>query len=199
MKKQITIVLALAAGIFLINCNNPQDESVNKEKMESDFKKMNVYGSQEAYGEHLVILGGCNDCHTPKKMGPRGPELDSTKLLSGHPAKMPPIDVDRKAMAAKGIILTQDLTEWVGPWGISYTANLTPDETGIATWTIDQFKNVIRHGKYHGMMNGRDILPPMPWEMYQHMSDDEIAAIFAYLKTIPAVSNQVPPPVPPAQ
>jgi hypothetical protein len=49
------------------------------------------------------------------------------------------------------------------------------------------------------MMNGRDILPPMPWEMYKHMSDDEIAAIFAYLKTIPAVSNQVPPPVPPAQ
>ena len=102
-------------------------------------------------------------------------------------------------MQAKGLVVTNDLTTWVGPWGVSFAANLTPDETGIAAWDFDRFKTTIRFGRYHGDQNGRMLLPPMPWEMYRHMSDDELAAVFAYLKSLPPVANQVPAPLPPAQ
>ena len=52
--------------------------------------------SQVKLGEHLVTIAGCHDCHTPKKMGAMGPEPDFSLALSGHPAKIPPPDVDRK-------------------------------------------------------------------------------------------------------
>lgn len=111
---------------------------------------------------------------------------------------MPGIDVDRKAMETKGLVVTMDLTEWVGPWGVSYTANLTPDDTGIGNWTEEQFFTALREGKYKGLAGSRPLLPPMPWEMYRNMTDSEIRAVFAYLKSIKAVSNLVPQPLPPA-
>jgi len=155
------------------------------------------FESQLKWGEHLVIVSACHDCHTPKKMTPAGPVLDSTRFLSGHPAEMPKIDVDRKEMESKGLAVTMDLTEWIGPWGISYTANLTPDETGIGSWTEEQFIRALREGKYKGLESSRPLLPPMPWEMYRNMTDDELKAIFAYLKSIKPVHNIVPAPVPP--
>lgn len=157
------------------------------------------YDSEAAWGHHLVTVGGCNDCHTPKKMGPHGPEFDSTMLLAGHPAGMPKIDVDRKAMEKKGLVITQDLTEWVGPWGVSYTANLTPDPTGTGNWTIENFMLALREGKSKGLSASRTLLPPMPWnEVTRFYSDDEIKAIFAYLRTVKPISNNVPAPLPPA-
>ena len=81
-----------------------------------------------------------------------------------------------------------------GPWGISYTANLTPDkETGLGTWTAQQFLDTIRNGRVQG--HGRQLLPPMPWPMYRNMTDSDLRAIFAYLQTIPAVKNKVPDPI----
>ena len=157
------------------------------------------YDSEAAWGHHLVPVGGCNDCHTPKKMGPHGPEFDSTLMLSGHPAGMPKIDVDRKAMEKKGLVVTMDLTEWVGPWGVSYAANLTPDPTGTGNWTIENFMLALREGKAKGLAASRTLLPPMPWnEVTKHYKDDEIKAIFAYLRTVKPVSNNVPAPLPPA-
>jgi hypothetical protein len=155
------------------------------------------FASQVAWGEHLVIIGACHDCHTPKKMTAAGPVLDTARWLSGHPAQMPGIEVDRAAMESKGYAVTWDLTEWVGPWGVSYTANLTPDPTGIGNWSEEQFFRALREGKYKGMEGSRPLLPPMPWEMYRNMTDDEIRAIFAYLKSIRPVDNLVPPPLPP--
>ena len=141
-------------------------------------KIMVVLRSQVKWGEHLVMSMGCGDCHTPKKMGPMGPEDDSTLLLSGHPAKMPPPDVDRKAMESKGLIITNDRTAWVGPWGISYTANLTSDETGIGTWSEDQFLYAIRNGKQKGFAGSRMLLPPMPWQTFRNLTGDELKAMF---------------------
>lgn len=155
------------------------------------------FESQAEWGEHLVLITGCNDCHTPKKMTPMGPALDSALWLSGHPAQMPGIDVDRKAMESKGYAITWDLTEWVGPWGVSYAANLTPDPTGIGNWTEEQFFTALREGKYKGLAGSRPLLPPMPWEMYRNMTDHEIRAVFAYLKSIRPVDNLVPPALPP--
>ena len=90
------------------------------------------------------------------------------------------------------------LQGWSGPWGISYTADLTPDaETGLGKWTQRNFAETIRTGRHMG--RGRQILPPMPIPMYKHFTDADLEAIFSYLQTIPAVKNRVPEPLPAAQ
>jgi mono/diheme cytochrome c family protein len=154
-------------------------------------------------GKYLVTITGCSDCHTPKIEGPGGnPVLDDKQLLAGHPEKAPypgwtPADLQaRNAMALTNTMLTA----WAGPWGVSFAANLTPDkETGIAEWSEDNFIQAMRTGKHQGQPNGREILPPMPWQDFQAMTDDDLKAVFAYLRSIPAVKNQVPLPVPPAK
>jgi Cytochrome c len=79
---------------------------------------------------------------------------------------------------------------------VSFAANLTPDkETGIAEWSEETFINAMRAGKHQGQSNGRDILPPMPWQDIKAMTDDDLKAVFAYLRSIPAVKNHVPLPV----
>lgn len=145
-------------------------------------------------GEYLVTITGCNDCHTPKKMGPKGPELIEELLLSGFQGKnaIPEFDKER---TQKGFAqMSPDMTAAAGPWGISFAANLTPDETGIGSWTFEQFKTALTQGKYKGMANGRPLLPPMPWFNYTDMKDEDLRAIFAYLKSIKPVENVVPAP-----
>jgi len=88
------------------------------------------------------------------------------------------------------------MTAWSGPWGVSFTANLTPDkETGIGAWTEQQFIATLRTG--HRLGTGRELLPPMPWQNFAAISDEEIGAIYAYLQSIPPVHNKVPAPIPP--
>lgn len=152
---------------------------------------------QIKFGQRLVLIAACHDCHTPKKMTDKGPVMDYDRALSGHPAKLPPPDVDRKEVEQKGLIVTHTLTAWVGPWGISYAANLTSGATGIGNWTEKQFFTAIREGKYKGIETSRGLLPPMPWDMYKNMTDEELSAIFAYLKSTKPINNVVPAPVPP--
>jgi mono/diheme cytochrome c family protein len=148
-----------------------------------------------ARGKYLVTIAGCNDCHTPVKMGPNGPEPDVSRLLSGHPEQ---VTVTAPAPnAPQPWLYTTTLTAWTGPWGVSFTANLTPDpETGLGKWTVRNFKDTIRSGRHQG--RGREILPPMPIPMYRHMKDEDLEAVFAYLQSIPPVKNHVPEPLPPA-
>ncbi len=151
-------------------------------------------------GRYLVMISGCNDCHTPKVQGPGGTVVpDPAHLLSGHPQNLPypawtPADLkERNAMA----LTTAMLTAWSGPWGVSFAANLTPDKaTGLGEWSEQTFINAIRTGKHQGQPNGRDILPPMPWSDYKGATDQDLKAIWAYLRSIPAINNQMPFPVP---
>ena len=150
-----------------------------------------------ARGKYLVDAVGCNDCHTPLKMGPKGPEPDMTRFLSGHPQDMPlpPAPVAPPGPWVGAFAAT--MTAWAGPWGVSFTRNLTPDkETGLGDWTEQNFIATIRTGKRMG--KGREILPPMPIPAFKNMTDNDLKAIFAYLKTIPVVKNKVPEPIPPA-
>lgn len=153
-------------------------------------------------GAYLVHAGGCNDCHSPKvfvKMGPMMvPMPDTSRLLSGHPAndKLPEIPKGVLGPDKWGAITTPDLTAWVGPWGVSFTRNLTPDvATGLGSWTEDMFVKTIKNGKQMG--EGRDILPPMPWQELRNMTDADLKAIFAYLRSLKPVENAVPDPIPP--
>jgi mono/diheme cytochrome c family protein len=150
---------------------------------------------QLARGKYLVTVAGCNDCHTPWHMGPNGPEPDMSRMLSGHPSSitLPP---SPKLQSPWSTTASATNTAWSGPWGVSFTANLTPDrETGLGKWTQRNFIDTIRTGRHMG--RGRQILPPMPIPMYKHFTDADLQAIFSYLRTIPAVHNRVPEPLPP--
>lgn len=148
-----------------------------------------------ARGAYLVRGIGCADCHTPLKMGAHGPEPDFSRGLSGHPQDMklalPP--------AARGGWLwggSASNTAFHGPWGISYAANLTPDmETGLGSWTAEQFVAAIRQGKHAG--SGRPIAPPMPWQSFANLDDTDLRAIYAYLMAQKPIHNLVPDPSPP--
>jgi hypothetical protein len=198
--KSSAYFLTLALCLFIFSqCNNanPPEASAANEKTEVAPPQYDGFASEVEWGRHIVTVSGCHDCHTPKKFNPQGWTLDSSRMLSGHPSDGPKIDINRKEMAGKGLAVTSDLTEWVGPWGTSYAANLTPDPSGIGSWKEEQFFLALREGKFKGLPNSRPILPPMPWDMFRHMTDGEIKAIFAYLKSIPPIANVVPPPLPP--
>lgn len=191
--KLITVCLFFLPCLFLFS----QCSEIGKDNQGSPKPSFGGFESQVKWGEHLVLIGACADCHTPKKMTPKGPVLDNDLMLSGHPAEMPPPDIDRKEVESKGLAVTQTLTSWVGPWGISYSANLTPDATGIGGWQESNFITALREGKYKGIPTARSLMPPMPWEFYVKMSDDEIKAIFAYLKSLKPINNLVPQYQPP--
>jgi mono/diheme cytochrome c family protein len=148
-------------------------------------------------GKYLVDLGGCNDCHSPKVMTEMGPVPDTTRLLSGHPQDQPVKDIDPAMLSSKmWMHSTLDATAWIGPWGVSYTANLTPDpETGLGNWTEDLFIKALRTGKHMGV--GRPILPPMPWQGIGQVNDQDLKDIFAYLQSLKPVHNKVPDPIAP--
>lgn len=146
-------------------------------------------------GRYLVTLGGCGDCHTPKKMTQAGPVEDSTRLLSGHPASEMVGEVPAN-LGAGGWIATCNahLTAWAGPWGVSYAVNLTSDpKTGLGGWNDEQFIKAMRTGKHRGF--GRPILPPMPWVNLSYASDADLSAILAFLKSTQPIVNKVPEPV----
>ncbi len=150
-------------------------------------------------GEYMVKIMGCNDCHSPKMMTEQGPVPDPGRLLSGHPADEPLPAISDKKMIAPGAwaLFNGGLTAAVGPWGTSFAANLTPDETGMGNWTIDHFKKALREGKSKGLDGGRMLLPPMPWQNFTELADEDIEAIWAYLRSVAPVRNVVPAPVPP--
>lgn len=151
-----------------------------------------------ARGAYLVGVGGCNDCHTPKIFGPEGPKLDMDRMLSGHPADAPVGEYDAKTLS-NWMLMAPGLTAAVGPWGTSFAANLTSDETGIGNWTLEQFTKALREGKFMGQDGGRMILPPMPWEgLGATLTDEDLEAIFMYLKSTKPVNNIPPNPIPPA-
>ena len=148
-------------------------------------------------GRYLVTTSGCHDCHTPLKMGEAGPEPDMSRMLSGHPESFviaaPPANPGEEWM----MVAARTMTAFSGPWGMSFTANLTPDdETGLGRWTLQNFKDTIRSGRHMG--RGRPILPPMPIPMYKNFNDADFEAIYAFLRSIPPVRNRVPEPLPPA-
>lgn len=189
MKKSVFIPIFISILFLLIlsqiNCSGTEE------------KKQMTQQELIARGKYLVTTGGCDDCHTPKIYTANGPVTDTTRLLSGFQqgGTLPALDV--KYVAPGNWVATEsNFSAWVGPWGISYASNLTPDNaTGIGALSEEMFIKTLREGKYMGV--GRPLLPPMPWPTIGQMTDEDLKAIYAYLKTINPISNKVPEPTPP--
>jgi cytochrome c553 len=151
-------------------------------------------------GEYLVTVIGCDGCHTPLKMGPNGPEPDKSRLLSGHPEEyhVTAVATAPGGVWQNGLVGTPTSTAFSGPWGVSFAANLTPDRnTGLGIWTEEMFIKALRTGKHFGV--SRPILPPMPWKSFSRLSDEDLQSMWAYLQSIPPVTNHVPDPIPPVE
>jgi len=190
MKKRnnLSLVLGVVAAI-VSSCTTPISD-IRDEEENTTIKKEELIKR----GKYLVTVGACHDCHSPKIMTPQGFDIDSARLLSGHPAND---KVPQAIITTDWVLFSNDLTAFVGPWGVSYSANLTPDDTGIGNWTLDQFKRAIRKGLYKGLEGSRPLLPPMPWQMYKTFSDNDLEAVFTYLKSLKPVQNLVPAPISP--
>lgn len=119
-----------------------------------------------AYGGYLTTIAACMDCHT--QMGEKGPQMD--KYMAGG-------------------------TEFNFPNGTVRTANITPDkETGLGTWDKASFIAKFRafsDPSAAAPVGASDMNTPMPWYFYAGMTDEDLGAIYDYLRTIPAVANRV--------
>lgn len=192
MKKSISISLVVfVAMILLAGCSNnpkPAPQAVAEPTAEQLIQK----------GEYLVNIMGCNHCHSPKKVGPHGLEIIPELMLSGYPADRPLPDVVQEALTKGWTLMNNDLTAGAGPWGVSFAANLTSDPTGIGNWTEENFKRALKEGKFKGLTGTRTLQPPMPLTNFINVSDEDVRAIFAYLKSTNPVRNVVPAPIPPA-
>ena len=130
-----------------------------------------------ARGKYMVTVSGCNDCHTPFKMGAAGPEPDMSRMLSGHPESLqiaappPPLEAPWVMSGA------HTNTAWAGPWGVSFTANLTPDkETGLGNWMPRPSRT---RSATAGTWAAADrSCRPCPGPMYRNMTDQDLEAIF---------------------
>jgi len=191
MKTKSFLALSLFAAIFwLSNCQQSSTEKLST--AEANLSKE----AQVKRGEYIVNFAMCDDCHSPKTMTPNGPVVDMSRRFSGHQAEEPFDTSGMKDLVTKKFVavFSPGLTAVFGPWGVSYAANLTPDDTGLGNWTEAQFMKAIREGKSKGMDGTRPLLPPMPWEVVRNMSDEDLKAVFAYLQTVKPIKNVVPNP-----
>jgi mono/diheme cytochrome c family protein len=127
--------------------------------------------SQIERGKYLVVLASCNDCHTP---GFFLGNPDMSKYLGGS-------DV---AFELPGL-------------GAFAGRNITPDkETGIGNWTSEQIAAAITTGK---RPDGRELAPIMPYHAFSYMTKEDVAAIVAFLQSLPAVKHEVAGPFKPGE
>lgn len=190
MLKKVTamFIAAVVVTVTVISCNSKNENNVTAQAISND--------SLVKRGAYLVNAVGCDDCHSPKKMGAHGPEIIPELRFGGYPSDRPLAPIDSNVIKSGWMMLGPDLTNAVGPWGVSFAANISSDETGIGNWTEEQFLTALRKGKYKGMEGSRDLLPPMPWFVYKNFSDEDIRSIFAYLRSGKPVKNIVPAPKP---
>lgn len=195
--KQLMYLAVMAIVVSLIACNETTGNTAGSDAQADSVQLV-------ARGQYLVEVVGCGDCHTPKTITPQGPVPDMDKFLAGYDASQGELSGFDPSQVSDGrwALLKGDLTAAVGPWGITYAANLTPDDTGLGGWTFEHFRKAIKEGKYRGVDNSRPLMPPMPIPALKNMTDEDVKAIYSYLKTIKPVKNLVPPaklnPPPPA-
>ncbi|MBK5192736.1 MAG: diheme cytochrome c-553 [Flavobacteriaceae bacterium] len=191
LKSIFLSVSLISIFMLLISCNEKKHVLVPelKEFTEQDYINR---------GGYLVNSIGCHDCLSPKRMGERGPEAIEELMFSGYPSERVLPEISTDALQKGWMLMNEDLTAFVGPWGVSFAANLTSDDTGIGSWKLEQFKIALKKGKFKGLENGRELLPPMPWQNFANITDEDLKAIFYYLQSTKPVNNVVPATIPPS-
>lgn len=191
MNKLLPGLVAFCFALVLLNsCTGKSGSGESAVQVSTDEQRIQK-------GDYLVSIIGCHDCHSPKRMGATGPEIIPGLNLSGYPADRPLEKIDVNVLQKGWALFTSDLTGAAGPWGVSFAANITSDQSGIGNWAEENFIRAMKQGKFKGIEGSRTLLPPMPWENYAKMSDEDVRDIFAYLKTTKPVYNVVPPAIPP--
>jgi mono/diheme cytochrome c family protein len=189
-------LFAAIAVLFVVSIGAVGFNTLKREEAKGTYRVPSSPQAAVQRGEYLVKIMGCNDCHTPWKMGPQGPEPDMARMLSGHPEKIGKLP-NLKAPGPYVSMGSPTNTAYSGPWGVSYAFNLTPEQnTGIGIWTEEMFVQTIRTGRHMGV--SRPVNPPMPWPAYRNATDEDLKAVYAYLRTIKPIVNRVPEYVPPA-
>jgi mono/diheme cytochrome c family protein len=106
-------------------------------------------------GFYLATIGHCMECHTP--FGQAGVDFTGSLGKGGR--------------------------EFPGPWGVSISRNITSSKTkGLGTWTDAEIKRAITQGVSH---DGSALKPPMGYDYYAHVTDGDLDAVVAYLRTVP--------------
>jgi mono/diheme cytochrome c family protein len=120
-----------------------------------------------ARGKYLTVgLLGCEICHSRRDWTTHGAPMIAGKELAGQ---------------------VLDIADFPGT---VVAPNLTPDpETGAGSWTDDQIARAIREGIKH---DGRALFPLMPYQNYRNLSDEDLASVVVYLRSVPAVQNPLP-------
>ena len=120
---------------------------------------------QVAYGDYLVRIGVCRDCHTPADA--QGQAIPGMEFGGGFPL--------------------------ISPLGEVASGNITTAPSGIPYYTEELFIEMMRTG----MVRSRKLHDYMPWRMYGKQTDEDLKAMFAYLKTLPPVDHRVDNSLPP--
>lgn len=119
------------------------------------------------YGEYMTKAAACTDCHTPKEKGAPVMEL---YMAGGFAFKIP-------------------------GFGVVRSSNLTPDSSGIGTWTekqfVDRFKMYADTGYVSHEVEQNEFQTVMPWTMYADIKEEDLKAMFAYLKSLEPIENSV--------
>ncbi|HUO84797.1 MAG TPA: diheme cytochrome c-553 [Thermoanaerobaculia bacterium] len=194
MRRSLLVLVLMSLSFSFVACDQ-EPAAVQQASMIARPVIKGTYADDPVRrGQYLVRIGSCNDCHTPwvfdQEIGV--PRPDMTRMLSGHPKDAP----DPQGTIGPGDmgLIGPTFTSFALPFGTVYSANLTPDpESGIGTWTEEMFLDIFRKGRHLGG-DGRPVLPPMPWFWIRNMSDDDLKAVYAYLKSVPPIYNVVPSP-----
>jgi hypothetical protein len=118
-------------------------------------------------GKYLTTIASCGDCHTQME---KGNPIVGKEFAGGFPFQF--------------------------PGGVVRSANITPDKiSGIGTWTkenfIDRFKSMDPERYPRSIVSPEEFNTPMPWTMFAGMSNEDLGAIYEYLKTLKPVANDV--------
>ncbi|MEM7008665.1 MAG: diheme cytochrome c-553 [Thermodesulfobacteriota bacterium] len=196
----LRVLLALILLSTLISCSSkpapqpPSEQQAQRSEQDEIYLQYNI-----ERGKRLVELGGCSMCHTPKIQTPLGYKPDKDRFLSGYAQDQPLPDLPFREIIsgeAEKTFYTTDATVWVGRWGVSFAANLTPDEqTGIGSMKEEDFIEIFRKKEHFSQEN--PLISPMPTNVYSQLSFFELRSIYIYLQTLPPIKNEVPSKIPP--
>ncbi|NNF61166.1 MAG: c-type cytochrome [Gammaproteobacteria bacterium] len=178
MRHSLVIPLFLLAACSTTTLDPLNDyESVQPATMMSapEARRAAASGDASVRGRYLVELLGCSTCHTGG-------------ALVGQPR------MDHWLAGSRIGIAYSNPLETDNP-GVLFPSNLTSDkETGLGRWTDAEIAGAIRSGTGR---HGRMAAPVMPWPAYARLSDPDVGAIVAYLRSLQPVANRVPASVAP--